>query len=238
MAIVNVKSPKSAKAAPRQARGAAAVRGTPERRPAPTGGSALQTYEKLVVAAGELLGEVGFEKLTTNSICARAKLTPPAFYRYFNDKYEILEVLARRLLKKQNDAYAVWLFQGGSWANMDRQPESLAEWFKIAADIVASEPGALWTMRALRALPNLAHIRVESQRMNTDRLFEFYRRVLPDMDPQLLWYRLRVRSEFGWVVDELALEEDRLPRDVLFREAARLLGRDLMDDQPAPPKKA
>jgi hypothetical protein len=42
--------------------------------------------------------------------------------------------------------------------------------------------------------------------------------------------RLRVRSEFGWVVDELAVEEDRLPHDVLFREAARLVGRALMDD--------
>ena len=202
------------------------------RRDPPTGGKPLETYEKLVKAAGELLGDVGFEKLTTNAICARAGMTPPAFYRYFTDKYDILEVLARRLLKKQNDAYAVWLFQGGAWANLDRQVEALQEWYAIAAGIAASEPGALWTMRALRALPNLAHVRVESQRMNTDRLFEFYRRVLPDMDPQLLWYRLRVRSEFGWVVDELALEEDRLPHAVLFREAARLLGRSLMDDTP------
>jgi AcrR family transcriptional regulator len=221
---------KLSKAAPKQAKTVAAVKAKPARREVPTSGKPLQTYERLVVAAGELLGEVGFEKLTTNAICARARLTPPAFYRYFNDKYEILEVLARRLLKRQNDAYAVWLFQGGSWSNMDRQAETLAEWFRIAADIVANEPGALWTMRALRALPNLAHIRVESQRMNTDRLFEFYRRVLPNMDPKLLWYRLRVRSEFGWVVDELALEEDKLPHDVLFREAARLLGRALMDE--------
>ena len=85
-------------------------------------------------------------------------------------------------------------------------------------------------VRLPRALPNLAHIRVESQRMNTDRLLEFYRRVLPKMDPQLLWYWLRVRSEFGWLVDELAMEEGRLPQDVLFRETARIAGRALMDD--------
>jgi hypothetical protein len=137
-------------------------------------------------------------------------------------------------LKRQNDAYAIWLFQGGSWSNLGRQTEALEEWFKIAADIAASEPGAIWTMRALRALPNLAHIRVESQRMNTDRLFEFYRRVFPKMDQQLLWYRLRVRSEFGWVVDELALEEDRLPHHVLFHEAARLLGKSIEEDTPLP----
>lgn len=228
---------KSSKAAPKQAKAVATVKAKPPRREVPTGGKPLQTYEKLVVAAGELLGEVGFERLTTNNICARAHLTPPAFYRYFNDKYEILEVLARRLLKRQEDAYAVWLFQGGSWSNVEKQTQSLEEWYRIAADIAASEPGALWTLRALRALPNLAHIRVESQRMYTDRLFEFYRRVLPDMDPQTLWHRLRIRVEFGWVVDELALEEDRLPRDVLFREAARIMGRALLDDTEPPKKK-
>jgi AcrR family transcriptional regulator len=195
----------------------------PPRKDPPLGGKPLETYEKLVRAAGELLGEVGFERLTTNAICARANVTPPALYRYFNDKYDVLEVLARRLLKRQNDAYAVWLFQGGSWSNPARSTEALAEWFKIAADIVASEPGAIWTMRALRALPNLSHVRVESQRMNTDRVFQFYQK--------LLWQRLRIRAEFGWMVDELAIEEDRLPHDVLFREAARMISLALVDDR-------
>jgi len=182
-----------------------------------------------VRAAGEILADVGFERLTTNAICARVNMTPPAFYRYFNDKYEVLEVLARRLLKRQNDAYAVWLFQGGSWADGSRRSEALAEWFKIAAEIVETEPGAIWTMRALKALPNLTHVRLESQRMNTDRLVQFYSKMLPDMDPELLWQRLRIRSEFGWMVDELAMEEDRLPHDVLFREAARMMDRALLD---------
>jgi AcrR family transcriptional regulator len=226
---VTVKLPKAAPPS-RKATRARSVKAKLATREIPTQGKSLQTYEKLIAAAGQLLGEVGFEKLSSNAICARAKLTPPAFYRYFRDKYEILEVLARRLLKRQNDAYIAWLFQGGSWSDLERQSKSIEEWFRIAAAIVASEPGAVWTLRALRALPDLAHVRVESQRMNTSRLFEFYRRVLPDMDPQLLWYRLRVRSEFGWVVDELAVEEDRLPHDVLFREAARLVGRALMDD--------
>lgn len=55
----------------------------------PDRGRSLATYEKLIKAAGELLGEVGFEKLTTNAICAKAGMTPPALYRYFHDKYEI-----------------------------------------------------------------------------------------------------------------------------------------------------
>jgi AcrR family transcriptional regulator len=201
----------------------------PQRKAAPLSGKPLETYEKLVRAAGEILGEVGFERLTTNAICARARMTPPAFYHYFNDKYDVLEVLARRLLKRQNDAYAVWLFEGGSWASPSQRTEALAGWFKLAAEIVATEPGAIWTMRALKALPNLTHVRLESQRMNTDRIFQFYSKMLPDMDPDLLWQRLRIRSEFGWMVDELAMEEDRIPHEVLFREAARMMDHALLD---------
>jgi AcrR family transcriptional regulator len=207
-------------------------RSTPIEKPAripPTSGKALATYEKLISTAGELLGEVGFEKLTTNAICARANLTPPALYRYFADKYEILEELARRLLKRQYEAYAVWLFGGGTWAGADKRAQKLEEWFRIAAQIVSEEPGGVWTMRALRALPNLAHVRLESQRMFTDQMFAFYKRIAPHVADDLLWYRLRIRAEFGFVVDELAIEEDRIPHDVLFREAARMIGKALDD---------
>ena len=190
----------------------------------PQEGRSLLTYEKLIKAAGELLGEVGFEKLTTNAICARAGLTPPALYRYFHDKYEVLEALARKLLKKQNDAFAAWMFQGGTWKDPRSRASALEDWFRTSVGITMSEPGAVWTLRALRALPNLAHIRLESQRQSTDQMFEFHRRIYPDIPPETLWCRLRVVAEFGFAVDELALEEDRIPHDVLFREAARVLG--------------
>jgi AcrR family transcriptional regulator len=194
------------------------------RRDPPTHGRALVTYEKILSSAGQLLGEHGFEPLTTNAICASAGVAPTALYNYFNDKYEILEALAHRLLKRQNDAFYVWLFKGGAWANLDGRWAALEEWYRIAGQITGSEPGAIWTMRALRALPSLAHIRLESQRMLTNQMFEFYRRVLPDVEPKLLWYRLRIACEFGFMVDELALEEERIPHDLLFREAARIFG--------------
>ena len=44
--------------------------------------------------AGALLAEVGIERISTNMIAARAGLTPPALYRYFADKYAVLEALA------------------------------------------------------------------------------------------------------------------------------------------------
>jgi len=211
--------------ATKSARKRAAVAESPKaQKQPPSSTRAVATYERLIATAGELLGEVGFEKLTTNAICARANLTPPALYRYFSDKYEILEELGRRLLKRQYDAYAVWLFDGGAFVGSARHPQKLEEWFRIAADIVATEPGGVWTMRALRALPNLAHVRLDSQRMFTDQMFAFYKRIHSDAADDKLWCRLRIRAEFGFVVDELAIEEDRIPRDVLFSEAARIIG--------------
>jgi AcrR family transcriptional regulator len=177
-----------------------------------------------MTAAGELLGEVGFEKLTTNGICARARVTPPALYRYFNDKYDVLEALARRLIAKHNATYATWFTKGGTWADPSNRPAALEDWYRTSSEVTASEPGAIWTLRALRALPHLAHIRLEYQRQIADYLFEFYRRIYPHVPPKVLWCRVRVVSEFGFAVDELALEEDRTDPELLFHEAARVLG--------------
>src|ERR1700676_1419274 len=126
MAVVKLSK---ARSTAKNIRRSAVVAAEETRREVPASGKPRETYEKLIAAAGQLLGEVGFEKLTTNAICARASLTPPAFYSYFNDKYEILEVLARRLLKRQNDAFAVWLFEGGSWSNFHQQTLALEQWF-------------------------------------------------------------------------------------------------------------
>ena len=60
---------------------------------APQQERAVQTRDHLLDVAGELLGEVGFENISTNMICARAGMTPPALYRYFRDKHAVLETL-------------------------------------------------------------------------------------------------------------------------------------------------
>ena len=60
-------------------------------------------------------------------------------------------------------------------------------------------------------------------------MFAFYKRIAPNVPDDLLWHRLRIRAEFGFVVDELAIEEDRIPHDVLFRESARIIANALDD---------
>ena len=60
---------------------------------------AIKTYEAILSAAGELLCEVGLERISTNNIAERAGVTVPALYRYFPNKYAVINALAGRLLE-------------------------------------------------------------------------------------------------------------------------------------------
>ncbi len=199
-------------------------------RAAPKQERAVQTRERLLDVAGALLAEVGIERISTNLICARAGVTPPALYRYFKDKYAVLTALGERLMDRQNTALYAWLD-----AHAPNGKEALSahveDILRDTARITAAEPGGAWIERALRAVPQLAHVRIDSHRAVTDVMTKVYAPLYPDIDPVLLWRRVRLSVEFGYAVDEMVQEEDRIPRDVLFKEAARILRRSLEDEE-------
>ena len=191
-------------------------------RPLPRQERSQQTYDLLLRVAGELLAEVGMDAISTNMICARAGVTPPALYRYFDDKYAVLEALARRLMNRQNVVLEQWIER-----NEDGGPDAfsahIVDLMRDTAAVTASEPGAVWILRALHASPRLVHIRVESHRYVTDRLVEAYSRHMPDIDRDDLWRRLRLSVEIGFAVDEMIQEEDRIPSETAFQYAANVL---------------
>jgi AcrR family transcriptional regulator len=181
-----------------------------------------ETYERLLDMAGELLAEVGIERISTNLICARAGMTPPALYRYFKDKYAVLEALGQRLMDRQNLVLFDWLERCAP-QGLAALTDGVEQLMRDTADVTASEPGAIWTLRALRASPRLAHVRVASHRMVTDRMAEIYAPLLPHMSREVLWRRLRLSVEFGFAADEMLNEETLIPRDDILRDAAALL---------------
>jgi AcrR family transcriptional regulator len=188
---------------------------------------AVQTYERLLDVAGELLAEVGVERISTNLISARAGMTPPALYRYFKDKYAVLEALGRRLMNRQNAVLYAWLDHYGP-LGLHALAESTEALMHATADVTASEPGAIWTLRALRAVPQLAHVRIESHRTVTDRMMEVYAPLLPDLPREVLWRRLRISIEFGFAADEMLNEETLIARHDLLRDAALVLRHSLL----------
>ena len=214
MAIAKTRSVKKAKSrlgqiAPQQERG-------------------VQTRDHLLDVAGELLGEVGLENISTNMICARAGMTPPALYRYFKDKHAVLETLGQRLMDRQNEALLSWL-ERHTPDGIDALTTHLEDLMRETARITRAEPGGAWIERALRASPKLAHVRVASHQFVTDRITDAFAPLLPGVPRKALWRRVRLTVEFGYAVDEMLDEEDRISRNDIFRDASRILNLAVLD---------
>jgi AcrR family transcriptional regulator len=204
--------------------------GTTALRAAPVQERAKQTRDRLLDIAGELLGEVGIERISTNMIAARAGVSPAALYRYFKDKYAVLEALGRRLMDRQNALLFAWLDEHKA-GGLDELGAHTEELLRGTAEITDNEPGGVWILRALRAVPHLSHVRVESHREVTDAMLEIYAPLLPKMNKRKLWQRLRMTVEYGYAIDEMLHEEDRIPRDDVLREAASMLGSVQLEDE-------
>lgn len=199
-------------------------------RAAPIQERAKQTRDRLLDIAGELLGEVGIERISTNMIAARAGVSPAALYRYFKDKYAVLEALGRRLMDRQNALLFAWLDEHKA-GGLDALGAHTAELLRRTAEITDNEPGGVWILRALRAVPQLSHVRVESHREVTDVMLEVYAPLLPKVNKRRLWQRLRMTVEYGYAIDEMLHEEDRIPREDVLREAAAMLGNVNLEDE-------
>jgi AcrR family transcriptional regulator len=151
-------------------------------------------------------------------------------YRYFKDKYAVLEALGLRLMERQNVVLSAWLDEHVPHG-LDALAEHTADLLRETAAVTSAEPGAIWTLRALRAVPQLAHVRIESHRLVTDRMVKAYAPLVPKMSKKELWRRVRVSIEFGFAVDEMLNEEDRIKRNDIINEAARMLQWTLRDPQ-------
>ena len=198
------------------------LQGRPRAKPPPRQKRAIATYERLLDVAGDLLGEVGIERISTNLICARAEMTPPALYRYFKDKYAVLEALGRRLMDRQNAVLFAWLDRNAP-LGLQALGDATLELMQETAAVTASEPGAIWTLRALRATPSLARVRIESHRLVTDRMVAAYAPYLPRIPREVLWRRMRLSIEYGFATDEMLNEETAIAPDDLLRDAAAIL---------------
>jgi len=194
----------------------------------PKQGRAVQTYERLLDVSGDLLAEVGIERISTNLICARAGMTPPALYRYFKDKYAVLDALGRRLLARRGDILTLWLAEVGP-KGPQAMTDGLGDVLTATWQATLNEPGGIWILRALRAVPQLAHVRAEAYAEMTEIMATAFAASLNHPPRDDLWLRVRVALEFAFSADELLFEETRLPPELIIAEATDLLRRALVE---------
>jgi len=174
---------------------------TPSR---PTG---VSTFEYLLSTAGQLLGEVGFEGLSTNLICKRAGMTPPALYRYFPNKYAVLQELGRRLMRAQDYAVFAWMAEGGlNSSSLAATVESNRRLQTEVNTITRRQPGGIWIMRAMRAVPLLHAVRIESRDLVARRLAKALQPQYPNLPHKRLLAATRLSTEVMYAATEMALE--------------------------------
>jgi AcrR family transcriptional regulator len=168
---------------------------------------AADTIERILDAAAKTLSDVGIERLSTNLVCERAGLTPPALYRYFPNKYALLSELGRRLMQRQNECVGRWMteevFAGGVPA-LERALEGLLlETFEVTR----RTEGGIWIMRALRAVPALQEVRLTSHAVVTEEQARLLTRALPNADKTELRLASRVVVELLYATVEMLFDE-------------------------------
>ncbi len=187
----------------------------------PTQKRAKETYRSLLRAAQEIIAGEGFEALNSNAIVERAGLTPPAFYRYFENKHGILAVLGRQLMDAQNAAVEDLLSHEG-WAGRNALEETRS---LLRETLKATETfkGGYALMVSLRAIPDLREIRLSSHTHVATQMTGRYLALNPDADRGDVYDRFRLASEIGYACVEMLLETDECNRDRIIDRAAEAI---------------
>ena len=201
---------------------------------------ARATYEQIIQATGELLPEIGIERLSTNMIAERAGLTPPALYRYFPNKYAILSEMGRRLITAENEAIAEWVnseeFAIGS--GLQAEIESFSALLDRLRDVVLAHPGGAWIYRAMSAVPVLQEMRRRASKDFVRVIIDAVVDDFPKVDPERVRGAVLLTSIVNHAVTE-TMADDYPTASLLRREAAIMMSiyyRDvILSRRPSPP---
>ncbi len=199
---------------------------------------ARSTYDAILDAAGELLAEVGVERLSTNLVCERAGLTPPALYRYFPNKYALLKELGARLMAAQDEAVFAWQdkTRRDRSGPVELQAEFLRRIESRVNEITRSFPGGGWVMRALRAVPTLSEVRIASREAVAERDFETLTSLYPQADRKRLRIAATLVVEVMYAATELVMDQPELDAEMITEEIAHMTAL-YLDSFKAPRKK-
>lgn len=179
---------------------------------APTQERARATFELILEVTGELLAEIGFERLSTNLICERAGITPPALYRYFPNKYAILREMGRRLMEAEDAIVLRWLQEDDQSisASLDEAVAQRAALMAQVREVVRAQPGGAWILRAMRAVPVLHDVRDDSVSMVADAIADRLRAAHPDADAERLKVAATLTTAMTSLANEMILDDSSL----------------------------
>jgi AcrR family transcriptional regulator len=185
-----------------------------------------QTFERVLAAAAALLAEVGIEQFSTNLVCKRANVTPPALYRYFPNKYALLHELARRLMEIQDREVFAWIEAGGLLGTTveDIAARNLTL-LRALMDLTDAFPGGIWILRAMRAVPLMQDAFRDSATLVADRLRLELQQRYPEQGSERLGRATWLFTGIGLAVIEMALDGPQADRLPLLEEYCWMIAR-------------
>ena len=195
---------------------------------------ATDTFERILDAAALTLDEVGIERLSTNLVCERAGLSPPALYRYFPNKYALLSELGQRLMLRQNECVGRWMHADVFSNGAPRLERALEGLLLDTYEVTRSTPAGVWIMRAMRAVPALQQVRLVSHAEVTEAQTRLLVGVLPAASPSELRLASRIVVEMLYATVEMLFDEAMDPKAVAG-VVARMMASEL--DRLAPARK-
>ena len=184
---------------------------------------AIRTYEAILSAASELLLEVGLEKISTNNIAERAGVTVPALYRYFPNKYAVLNALCSRLMASLNASCEGWRAEHLKGNPCGPAREDFLELLQSIHAIVRDFPGGLELLHAMQTMAPLKAVRMAGYWSIAEDFAEDWscNSQLPLSQTSLQRLRMAVETGFGCVL--IALEDARLDAAFVLSEGAATL---------------
>jgi len=90
-------------------------------------------------------------------------------------------------------------------------------------EITREMPGGVWIMRALRAVPTLQRVRIESRDLVADSLYDNTRHWYPNTSEADFRLCTRLSIELYYSAIEMVVEEPDLDADKAFDKAARMV---------------
>jgi len=190
----------------------------------PSQGRARTTYEAILTAAGEVLQDLGIERFSTNLVCQRAGLTPPALYRYFPNKYALLKELGTRLMAAQDEALLAVIARTGLGPATPAEALARAKERQRAVNRVTAEfPGGPWILRAMRAVPALQEVRAQSVTFAANQIFDQLRLRYPRLAEARLRTSTQLAVEMSYAATEMAFEADAAEAERITHELAVML---------------
>ena len=168
---------------------------------------ATETFERLLEAAAQTLADVGIERWSTNLVCEQAGVSPPALYRYFPNKYALLTELSRRLMERQNECIAHRIHEGVFAGGIPALEKALAGLLLDTYRVTQETPGGVWIMRAMRAVPVLQEVRLESHALVTEEQTRVLTQALPGVRKADIRLACRIVVELIYATVEMLCDE-------------------------------